>query len=133
MKQTLRCFSTPTSTWANVPLGPRDAILGISEAFRADPSPVKINLGVGAYRDDKGKPLVLDCVQKAEALIPQVYKDKEYSDISGLKEFNDVSVALAYGPHIGLPAENVGFLFPFYYSFFLFLFLYIHGHAHVVD
>ena len=38
------------STWANVPLGPPDAILGITEAFKADSFPEKINLGVGAYR-----------------------------------------------------------------------------------
>lgn len=30
--------------------GPPDAILGVTEAFKKDPSPKKINLGVGAYR-----------------------------------------------------------------------------------
>lgn len=38
------------STWANVPQGPPDAILGITEAFKADSFKEKINLGVGAYR-----------------------------------------------------------------------------------
>ena len=38
------------STWANVQQGPPDAILGITEAFKADGFPEKINLGVGAYR-----------------------------------------------------------------------------------
>jgi len=38
------------STWANVPQGPPDAILGITEAFKADSFQEKINLGVGAYR-----------------------------------------------------------------------------------
>ncbi|KMU77325.1 aspartate aminotransferase [Coccidioides immitis RMSCC 3703] len=37
-------------TWANVPQGPPDAILGITEAFKADSFKEKINLGVGAYR-----------------------------------------------------------------------------------
>lgn len=50
--------------WKAVPLGPPDAILGITEAFKADTSPSKVNLGVGAYRDDKGKPYVLECVKK---------------------------------------------------------------------
>lgn len=40
-----------TSTWANVPQGPPDAILGITEAFKADSFKEKINLGVGAYRE----------------------------------------------------------------------------------
>ena len=39
------------STWANVPQGPPDAILGITEAFKADSFGEKINLGVGAYRE----------------------------------------------------------------------------------
>jgi aspartate aminotransferase, mitochondrial len=39
------------STWANVPQGPPDAILGITEAFKADSFKEKINLGVGAYRE----------------------------------------------------------------------------------
>ena len=52
------------SIWSSVPLGPPDAILGITEAFKADLAPEKINLGVGAYRDDQGKPYVLSCVKK---------------------------------------------------------------------
>ncbi len=56
--------SKPTSVWSAVPLGPPDAILGITEAYKADPAPEKINLGVGAYRDEKGKPYVLNCVRK---------------------------------------------------------------------
>lgn len=34
-------------------MGPPDAILGVTEAFKADPNPKKMNLGVGAYRDDQ--------------------------------------------------------------------------------
>ena len=39
------------STFANVKEGPPDAILGITEAFKKDSFPEKINLGVGAYRE----------------------------------------------------------------------------------
>jgi aspartate/tyrosine/aromatic aminotransferase len=31
-----------------------------------DPSPVKINLGIGAYRTDDGKPYVLKAVRKVQ-------------------------------------------------------------------
>ena len=34
-------------------MGPPDAILGVTEAFKRDNNPKKMNLGVGAYRDDK--------------------------------------------------------------------------------
>jgi aspartate/tyrosine/aromatic aminotransferase len=39
-------------------------LLGITEAFKADKDPRKINLGVGAYRDENGKPYVLNAVKK---------------------------------------------------------------------
>ena len=45
-------------------LGPPDPILGITEAYKKDTNPKKINLGVGAYRDDNGKPYVLPTVKK---------------------------------------------------------------------
>jgi len=45
-------------------MGPPDAILGVTEAYKKDTSPKKINLGVGAYRDDSGKPYVLPCVKQ---------------------------------------------------------------------
>lgn len=47
-------------------LGPPDAILGVTEAFKRDTNPNKMNLGVGAYRDDNGKPYVLNSVQKVQ-------------------------------------------------------------------
>ena len=37
--------------------------------FLADTHPDKMNLGVGAYRDDNAKPVVLDCVREAERRI----------------------------------------------------------------
>ena len=36
------------SAWSQVPQGPPDAILGITEAFKADSHPEKINLGTSA-------------------------------------------------------------------------------------
>ena len=40
-----------------------------AEAFKKDQSSQKINLGVGAYRTEEGKPLVLNVVKKAEQKI----------------------------------------------------------------
>ena len=44
-----------------------DPILGIRDAFLHDPAANKLNLAVGVYRTAEGKPLVLECVQSAEA------------------------------------------------------------------
>ena len=51
---------------SNVPMGPPDGILGLVEAFGKDDFPNKVNLSVGAYRDDNNKPWVLPSVKKAE-------------------------------------------------------------------
>lgn len=46
-------------------MGPADPILGVAAAFRKDTHPNKVNLSIGAYRDNQGRPVVLDSVFKA--------------------------------------------------------------------
>ncbi|GFS45514.1 aspartate aminotransferase 1 [Actinidia rufa] len=58
-----------SSWWQSVEPAAKDPILGVTEAFLADPNPDKVNVGVGAYRDDNGKPVVLECVREAERRI----------------------------------------------------------------
>ncbi|KAJ3507712.1 hypothetical protein NLJ89_g6152 [Agrocybe chaxingu] len=85
------------SAWAAVPAGPPDPILGVTEAFKADKDPRKINLGVGAYRDEQGKPYILPSVKKAEELVRTSLPDKEYLPITGLADFTKNAALLAYG------------------------------------
>ncbi|CAA7266486.1 unnamed protein product [Cyclocybe aegerita] len=85
------------SAWAAVPAGPPDPILGVTEAFKADKDPRKINLGVGAYRDKQGKPYILPSVKKAEELVRTSLPDKEYLPITGLADFTKNAALLAYG------------------------------------
>ena len=40
------------------------SIFKLTAAYKVDPFPQKINLGVGAYRDDDSKPWVLPVVKK---------------------------------------------------------------------
>ncbi|KAF9453765.1 aspartate aminotransferase [Macrolepiota fuliginosa MF-IS2] len=89
--------SRSLSVWSAVPAGPPDPILGVTEAFKADKDPKKINLGVGAYRDGNGKPYILPSVQKAEEIINASKPDKEYLGITGLPEFTQRAARLAYG------------------------------------
>ncbi|KAL5416995.1 Aspartate aminotransferase, mitochondrial [Paraphaeosphaeria minitans] len=100
---TVKASVRSVSAWSQVPQGPplidtQDAILGITEAFKADSNPEKINLGVGAYRDDKGKPFVLPSVKQAEQKIVQANLDKEYAGITGVPAFTKAALELAYGP-----------------------------------
>jgi len=80
-----------------VEMGPPDAILGVTEAFKKDTNPKKINLGVGAYRDDNGKPFILPTVQQAEERLRAKNLDHEYAPIGGQAEFGKKSIELALG------------------------------------
>lgn len=54
------CYS---SWWSQIEMGPPDPIFGLTERFKADTHPNKVNLGVGAYRDDETKPFILPSVR----------------------------------------------------------------------
>jgi len=84
--------------WEGVTMAPADPILGVTDAWRKDTNPNKINLGVGAYRDDNGEPVVLKCVRKAEYKIKMMKHNMEYLGIAGLPSFINNSLKLAYGP-----------------------------------
>jgi aspartate aminotransferase, cytoplasmic len=61
----------------NVKMAPADPIVGINAVFNADSDPRKVNLGVGAYRDDNGKPYIFKVVRKVEQEIvndPTLFK-----------------------------------------------------------
>ncbi|ETN59536.1 aspartate aminotransferase [Anopheles darlingi] len=89
--------SRASSWWSAVQMGPPDVILGVTEAYKRDTNPKKINLGVGAYRDDNGKPFVLPSVRTAEKRIAEKQLDHEYSPIGGPAEFGKHSILLALG------------------------------------
>jgi aspartate aminotransferase, mitochondrial len=91
-------------------MAPPDPILGVTDAFKRDTNPNKINLGVGAYRDDNGKPYVLECVRKAEQIIHNEKQDKEYTQITGVPEFCEASVRLLFGDnHDVIKNKHVNF------------------------
>ncbi|KAF8388972.1 hypothetical protein HHK36_025656 [Tetracentron sinense] len=86
------------SVFSNIVRAPEDPILGVTVAFNKDPSPIKLNLGVGAYRTEEGKPLVLNVVRRAEQLIVNDRsRVKEYLPITGLADFNKFSAKLIFG------------------------------------
>jgi aspartate aminotransferase len=58
-------MSDSSESWKGVPLAPPDSIFKLSASYKADPFKDKINLGVGAYRDDDNKPWVLPVVKKS--------------------------------------------------------------------
>jgi aspartate aminotransferase len=77
---------------------PPDPILGVTAAFRKDPDPGKIDLGVGVYRDAAGNTPVLAAVREAERQVLAGQTTKSYVGPAGNLEFNERIVALALGP-----------------------------------
>jgi len=67
----------------NLQAAPPDAILGLSEAFKADPNPNKVNLGVGIYKNAEGQTPILAAVKKAEAILLEQETTKSYLPING--------------------------------------------------
>lgn len=51
-------------TAALVPKAPEDPLFGLMRAYRQDTSEKKVDLGIGAYRDNNAKPWVLPVVKQ---------------------------------------------------------------------
>ncbi|MFQ6630475.1 hypothetical protein Gotur_009101 [Gossypium turneri] len=94
-----------SSWWRSVQPAPKDPILGVTEAFLADQSPDKVNVGVGAYRDDNGKPVVLECVREAERRIAGNL-NMEYLPMGGSVKMVEETLKLAYGENSELIKEK---------------------------
>jgi aromatic-amino-acid transaminase len=78
-------------------MAPADPILGVTEAFVADPSPKKVNLGVGVYTDDDGKIPLLECVKRAEELRMKTSPHRGYLPIDGLATYDRAVQELVFG------------------------------------
>lgn len=77
---------------ADVPRGAPDAILGIAQAFRESKAANKVNLAIGAYRDEGGSPWVLPSVLEAERRLLSRDEKKEYAPIDGLPGFTHLAL-----------------------------------------
>jgi len=74
-----------------------DPILGLMAAFRADPDPRKVDLGVGVYRDDRGETPVLEAVRRAESALLARQSTKSYVGSAGSPAFNEAIERLVLG------------------------------------
>ena len=74
-----------------------DSILALMAKYRADPSPSKVDLGVGVYRDLSGNTPVLDCVRRAEQAVLAAQTTKSYVAAAGREEFNTAVEEMVLG------------------------------------
>ncbi len=83
--------------WQGVEAAPADSIFGLTEAFKNDPNPKKVNLGVGVYADDEGNTPVLQCVREAEKLLFTEEVSKNYLPITGASAYSRCVQKLLFG------------------------------------
>lgn len=85
-----------------------DTILSLMAAFRADPDPRKVDLGVGVYRDDRGETPVPAAVRAAERTLIERQTTKTYVGPAGNPGFNQEMARLVLGSeHPSLTAGRV--------------------------
>lgn len=77
---------------------PPDSILGLTDAWKNDPNPLKVNLGVGVFKDDAGNTPILAAVKAAEAQILQTATTKSYMPIAGAPEYAACVQDMIFGP-----------------------------------
>jgi len=85
-----------------------DPILGLMAAYRADPDPRKVDLGIGVYRDEHGETPVLASVRQAESALLARETTKSYIGPAGNPGFNQAIEQLVLGAsHPALAAGRV--------------------------
>ncbi len=80
-----------------VQIAPPDPILGLTEMFKADPNPDKINLSVGVYQDATGKTPVLASVKEAERRVLEQETSKGYLPMTGEPAYCAAVQGLLFG------------------------------------
>lgn len=85
------------SQFDSVSLAPADPILSITEAFKADSNPDKINLSVGVFVDDSGVTPILGTVREAEKRIVETNATKSYLPITGSPNYGALTQKLCFG------------------------------------
>jgi aromatic-amino-acid transaminase len=78
-------------------MAPGDPILGLTEAYLADPRPHKVNLGVGIYVDEQGRIPLLRAVREVEQALAAEAKPRGYLPIDGLPAYDALTQQLLFG------------------------------------
>ncbi len=83
--------------WKEIEAAPADAILGLTEAFKSDDNPKKVNLGVGVFKDDAGTTPILKCIKTAEQKLAETETTKSYLPIQGNPAYGAAVQQLLFG------------------------------------
>jgi aspartate aminotransferase len=76
---------------------PADKILALVQKFKDDPTPHKIDLGVGVYKNAQGVTPVMRAVKAAEHQLWQQETTKSYVGLTGDPAFSDAVIVMVLG------------------------------------
>ena len=93
-------FSNIMSPFETVTQAPADPILSITESFKTDPNPEKINLSVGVFVNDSGVTPVLDTVREAEKVLAETNTTKSYLPMTGNPRYASLTQTLCFGDEL---------------------------------
>src|SRR5690606_28570401 len=85
---------------------PSDPILGLTDAWLADPRSPKVNLGVGVYYDEEGRQTLPEAVRRAEEALVAQHRARGYIPIDGLPAYDEATQALLFGTDSPLRAAG---------------------------
>lgn len=86
---------------------PPDPILGLSAAYQADGRPIKMDLGVGVYRNEAGETPIMAAVREAESRLLRGQRTKVYLPPAGTHRFQHLMQILILGDsHPALEADR---------------------------
>ncbi len=94
------------SLFSAVEMAPRDPILGLNEAFNADPRATKVNLGVGVYYNEEGRIPLLRAVAEAEKARIEAHAPRGYLPIEGIAAYDSAVQRLLLGADSELVAAG---------------------------
>jgi aspartate aminotransferase len=84
------------SIWGTVKAAPGDPILSVNIEYVNDTCPQKVNLSIGAYKDENGNEYILKCVKTALDRYVKNEVNHEYLPMGGHPEFCQNAIKLAY-------------------------------------
>jgi len=98
------------SRFSELTQDPPIEVFELTRQFNEDTHPNKVNLGVGSYKDDSGKPWVLPVVRTVEQQIANdLTLNHEYLPVLGLPEFTNQAVKLILGADSPAVVNNLAF------------------------
>ena len=75
---------------ADLPEVESDSLLQLIALCNADPRPEKIDVGVGVFRDGKGRTPILPVIKDAERILLETQESKSYLGSAGDKRFTEL-------------------------------------------